>query len=193
MLCYINSRLPYTDGHLFVSDGEIPPRIIGGKMGRGKMKRENHIDDSETIAYTSPKTESEDEIDEKMYKEPKLETAVETEKQDVEDEKEFSKSELEQNKVDNQETKEPDIKKVQDVFDKVKEEEPINVDNFFIDDNNIFDSEEVFNADREFIIDLINRTSFIIDTKRFVKEPNEPKMEIAHLEEKNLEQRANVD
>ena len=126
------------------------------------MKRENHIDDSETIAYTSPKTESEDEIDEKMYKEPKLENAVETEKQDVEDEKEFSKSELEQNKVDNQETKEPDLKKVQDVFDKVKEEEPINVDNFFIDDNDIFDSEEVFNADREFIIDLINRTSVLL-------------------------------
>ena len=157
------------------------------------MKRENHIDDSETIVYTSPKRESEDEIDEKIYKEPKFETAVENEKQDVEDEKEFSKSELEQNKVDNQEAKEPDIKKVQDVFDKVKEEEPINVQNFFIDDNDIFDTEEVFNADREFIIDLINKTSFIIDTKRFVKEPNDPTMEIAHLEEKNLEQRANVD
>ena len=95
----------------FISDGEIPPRIIGGKMGRGKMKRENHIDDSETIVYTSPKRESEDEIDEKIYKEPKFETAVENEKQDVEDEKEFSKSELEQNKVDNQEAKEPEIKK----------------------------------------------------------------------------------
>ena len=162
-------------------------------MGRGKMKRENHIDDSETIVYTSPKRESEDEIDEKIYKEPKFETAVENEKQDVEDEKEFSKSELEQNKVDNQEAKEPEIKKVQDVFDKVKEEEPINVHNFFIDDNDIFDTEEVFNADREFIIDLINKTSFIIDTKRFVKEPNDPTMEIAHLEEKNLEQGANVD
>ena len=55
------------------------------------------------------KTESEDEIDEKIYKEPKLETAVEIEKQALEDENKFIKSELEQSKVDIQITKELDI------------------------------------------------------------------------------------
>ena len=35
-------------------------------------KTENGIDDSETIVYASPKRGSEDEIDEKIYKEPKL-------------------------------------------------------------------------------------------------------------------------
>ena len=123
-------------------------------------KRENDIDDRETMAYASPRRESEDEIDEKIYEEPKLETAVEIEKQAADREKKIIKSELEQDKVDIQVSRESDIKKVQDVFDEVKEEE----ENFFIDDNDIFDSEEISNADREFIIDLINRTNFIADT-----------------------------
>ena len=50
-------------------------------------KRKNDMDDSEIIVCASPKRETEDEIDEKIYKEPKLETAVEIEKQDVQDEK----------------------------------------------------------------------------------------------------------
>ena len=75
-------------------------------------RRENDIDDSETIVYASPKAESEDKIGEKIYKEPKLETAVEIKKQAIEDKKKFIKSELEQNKVDIQIAKESDIKKV---------------------------------------------------------------------------------
>ena len=42
-------------------------------------KREDDIGDKETILYTLPKRESEDEIDEKVYKEPKLETPGEIE------------------------------------------------------------------------------------------------------------------
>ena len=42
-------------------------------------KREDDIDDRETILYASPRRESEDEIDEKIYKEPKLETPAEIE------------------------------------------------------------------------------------------------------------------
>ena len=94
------------------------------------LKRENDIDDSETIVHAYPKRKSEDEINEKIYKEPKLETAVQIEKQAVQDKKEKKiKSESEQNKVDIQIAKESDIKKVQDVFDEVKEEETINVEN----------------------------------------------------------------
>ena len=51
-------------------------------------KKENDIDDRETSAYASPIRESKDEIDEKIYKEPKLETAVEIEKQTSERERE---------------------------------------------------------------------------------------------------------
>ena len=32
MFHYINGRLPFTDGHLFVPDGETPPRIFGEKL-----------------------------------------------------------------------------------------------------------------------------------------------------------------
>ena len=79
------------------------------------------MDDSETIVCASPKRETEDEIDEKIYKEPKLETAVEIEKQAVQDEKKkIIKSELEQNKVDIQIAKELDIKKGQHFFTRSK-------------------------------------------------------------------------
>ena len=43
------------------------------------------------IIYASRKRETEDEIDEKIYKEQKLETAIEFEKQAIEDEKKLSK------------------------------------------------------------------------------------------------------
>ena len=137
----------------------------------------------EIIVYAFPKRENEDEIDKKIYK---LETPVEIDKQPVEDKKQIIKSELEQKKVDIQIAKEPDIKKIQDVFDKVKEEEPINVENFYINDNYFFNSEEIYNSDREFIIDLINRTNFIADAKRFAEESNVPKIEIVHPEGKKL-------
>ena len=150
------------------------------------------MDNSEIIVCASPKRETEDEIDEKIYKEPKLETAVEIEKQDVQDEKKIIKSKLEQNKVDIQVAKELDIKKGQDVFHEVKQKKQINVENFFIDDNDIFDSEEISNADKEFIIDLINRTNFIADAKRFVEESNGLRMEIVHYEGKNSKERTNV-
>ena len=71
------------------------------------------------------------------------------------------KSEFEHNKVEIQIAKELFIKKVQDVFDEIKEEELINPENFLIDHNDILDSEEISHADREIITDLINRTDFI--------------------------------
>ena len=146
------------------------------------------------LSMLPSKTESEDEIDEKIYKEPKLETAIEIEKQAIEDEKKLIKGELELSKIDVQIAKESDIKKIQDIFDEVKEEEPINVENVFFNDNDIFDSEEISNADREFLIDLLNRTDFNVDTKRFVEESNVPKMEIVHPEEKKIEnKRTNVE
>ena len=92
---------------------------------------------------------------------------------------------LEQNKVDIQIREESTIKKLQDVFQEVKEEKSINAESFFIDGNDIFDSEEISNADREFIIDLINRPNLIVYAKRFVEESNASKMEIVHPEEKN--------
>ena len=96
---------------------------------------------------------------------------------------------MEQNKVDIQIEKESDIKKVQDIFAEVREEKPINVKNFFIDDNDIFDSEKNCNPDRELIIDLINRTNFIVDTKRFIEELKVPKIETVNPKEKETQRK----
>lgn len=83
------------------------------------------MDDRKTIPYASPKRENDIEIDEKIFKEPKDETAIDIEKQDQIDKEKFIKTELEINKVDIEVSKAVKIKKVQDVFDKVKEEESI--------------------------------------------------------------------
>ena len=71
------------------------------------------------------KGKSEDEIDEKIYKKPNLETAVEIEKQAIIDEEKFIKTELVTNRVDLKVSQEAEIKKIQDIFDEVKEEEPL--------------------------------------------------------------------
>ena len=90
-----------------------------------KRENDNGIDNRETILYTSQRRESKDEIDKKIYKEPKLETSAEIEKQAIIDEQIFLKNELEQNKVDLKLSKEAEIKKIQNVFDEVKQEEPL--------------------------------------------------------------------
>ena len=119
------------------------------------LKKENNIDDRESILYASPRRESEDEIDEKIYKEPKLETPAEIEIQAAIDRENFLKSELEQNKIDLKLSKEVQIKRMQNVFEEVKQEEQLrDIENFFIDDNDIFDSDEISEADRQFIIDF---------------------------------------
>ena len=124
---------------------------------------------NETILYMSPRREGEDEIDEKIHKEPKLETAAEIEIQAEIDRENFLKRELEQNKVDLKLSKEAKIKREQDVFDVVKQEETLrDIESLFIGDNDIFDCDEISGADREFIMDLINRTTFIADAKKFV-------------------------
>ena len=50
---------------------------------------EYDIEDRETILYASPKRESEEEIDKKIYKEPKLQTPVESGKQAIIDDQKF--------------------------------------------------------------------------------------------------------
>ena len=55
-----------------------------------------------------------------------------------------------------------------------------------MNDNHIFESEEISNADRKFIVDLINRTHFTADVKKFVEESNASKTEIVLPKEKKL-------
>ena len=58
------------------------------------------------------------------------------------------------------------MKRVQDILDEVKEEEPIQ--HFFINNNDIFDYDQISENDRLFIMDFIDRISFIAI---MVKEP----------------------
>ena len=57
--------------------------------------------------------------------------------------------------------KEAELKKMEDVFNKVKQEEPLdNIETFFIPDNDIFDGDDISEADRQFIMDLVNCISY---------------------------------
>ena len=79
------------------------------------------------------------------------------------------RSELEQNKIGLKLSKEAKIKRAEDVFDKVKLDEPLSdIENFFVDDSDISSSDEISEADRQFVMELINRTTFIDDAKKFM-------------------------
>ena len=68
----------------------------------------------------------------KYVKNPKLETLAETEKQAIINDQKFLKNELEQNKVDLKLSREAELKKVQDVFDEVMQEESLDdIETFF--------------------------------------------------------------
>ena len=76
--------------------------------------------------------------------------------------------------------------KVQDVFEEVKREEPLNVENFFIDDNDVFESEGISNADREFIIDFITEQILLPILKDSLKNQMRQKWKLFILREKKL-------
>ena len=79
------------------------------------------------------------------------------------------RSELEQNKIGLRLSKEAKIKLAQDVFDQVKLEKPLkDIENFFVDDSNISGKDEISEADRQFIRELTDRTTFIDDAKKFM-------------------------
>ena len=60
----------------------------------------------------------------KIYQEPKAETAVNIKKQDQIDKENIIWTELEINKANIEASKDAEIKKIQDIFDEVKQYEP---------------------------------------------------------------------
>ena len=52
------------------------------------------------------------------------------------------------------------------------------IQNFFIDDNDIFDHDEISESDRQSIMDFIDQTNFIVNTKKFIEDMEAAKMEI---------------
>ena len=137
-----------------------------------KQESDNEIDDRETIPYTSPKRENVNEIDEKIYKEPKLETAVETGKQAITDEEKFIKTELDANKVDLETSEEAEIKKIEDVFDVVKKEETLKyIENFFIDDNGFLIVMKFLKAISNLLWTLLIELTLLLIQKSLLKIP----------------------
>ena len=137
-----------------------------------KQESDNEIDDRETIPYTSPKRENVNEIDEKIYKEPKLETAVETRKQAITDEEKFIKTELDANKVDLETSEEAEIKKIEDVFDVVKKEEPLKyIETFFIEDNGFLIVMKFLKAISNLLWTLLIELTLLLIQKSLLKIP----------------------
>ena len=112
----IDEEKPYFDELYFPDD------VVIDQEKDGEIE---DVDDRETIPYVPPRRESNNKIDEKLYKEPKAETAVHIEKQDQIDKEKIIRTDLEINKVDIEASKDAEIKKIQDVFDEVKQDEPI--------------------------------------------------------------------
>ena len=121
--------------------------------------------------YASLHNSPKHEIDEKIYVEPKLETIEEIKEKTAKKDDYFIKSVIDENKADIQISKDVEIKKIQDVFDEVKDKKKIvEPDIFFIDDMDIFDQENVSETDRKPIMDLIDKTNFIADAKKYLEE-----------------------
>ena len=70
--------------------------------------------------YASLHNSPKHEIDEKIYVEPKLETIEEIKEKTAKKDDYFIKSVIDENKADIQISKDVEIKKIQDVFDKLR-------------------------------------------------------------------------
>ena len=160
----IDKKKPYFDEPYFPDDVVID------------QERDGEIEDKyrETIPYVSPRRENDNEIDEKLYKEPKAETTVNIEKQDRINKEKIIRTELEINKANIEASKDAEIKKIQDVLDEVKQDDPI--ETFVIDDNDLFDHDDISEDHRRFIMDIIDRTTFIADAERFVQDAKAAEM-----------------
>ena len=57
------------------------------------------------------------------------------------------------------------------MFNEVKKQEPLDdIETCFVHENDIFNGDDISEANRRFIMDLADRTSFIADAKKFVED-----------------------
>ena len=68
------------------------------------------------------------------------------------------------------------------------------IEDFFINDNYIFDHDEISGSNRKFIMSLNVRTTFIADTNKLIEDTEASKIEIVDLTIKQkMEKRTNFD
>ena len=95
--------------------------------------------------------------------------------------------ELEINKIDIEATKDKEINKI-DLIDEVKKQIPVNKDteDIFIDENDLFDGDDVSPEDKKFIVGLIDRTNFAGD-REFYDRDDETEINFVSERIKTLE------
>lgn len=79
------------------------------------------------------------------------------------------------NEVDVEVSKQREDKKIEETIDEILNEKKIIPDtgNIFIDENNIFENDNIEEEDKKFILDLIDRTDFSMDRNIFPEEEDE--------------------
>lgn len=79
------------------------------------------------------------------------------------------------NEVDVEVSKLREDKKIEETIDEILNEKKIIPDtgDIFIDENNIFENDNIEEEDKEFILDLIDRTDFSMDRNIFPEEDDE--------------------
>ena len=90
-------------------------------------------------------------------------TAEKIEGETQEDNKYFLEIAIEFKRVDFKVFEDKEEKEITDLFDQIKEnEEPVDpeIKDLFIDDNNLFENDDITDEDKNFIVDLIDKTDF---------------------------------
>ena len=170
----IDEKKPYFDQPCFPID------VVIDQERDGEIE---DTDDRKTILYVSPRRESNNEFDEKIHKTSKTKTAVDIEKQVQIDKEKDIRTKLEINKVDIEASKDAEIKKIQDVC----ETRRANWNFFYWRQWFIWSGWDFWIHSRRFIMDIIDRTTFIADAKRFVQDTEVVEMETADDEKCKME------
>ena len=73
--------------------------------------------------------------------------------------------ELKINKVDTQATENKEIKQIVDLINEVNQQAPVNkdIEDIFIDENDLFNGDDVSPEDKIFMMDIIDKTNFVKD------------------------------
>ena len=90
-------------------------------------------------------------------------TAEQIEDETQEDSKYFLEIAVEFKRVDFKVFEDKEGKEIMDLFDQIKEnEKPVDpeIKDLFIDDNNLLENDDITDEDKNFIVDLIDKTNF---------------------------------
>lgn len=97
--------------------------------------------------------------------------------QDQIDKVNIIRTELEINKANIEASKDAELRRFKTFLTRLNKASQNKL--FFIEDNDLFDQNEISEDDRGFIMDIIDGTIFIADTKWFVQETEPAEMETA--------------